>query len=179
MHSACERFLQKHSIKTQIRMHIYKAHTANRLVDISIAPFDCRQYLQSNIVCSNTWSCLGDNMCLVYIIFGWNVVEFNWSLNFFIFCILCHVVFIPCYSCIYLTFVGNVTPCHYDEQENFFGQVLGYKRVILFPPNQFECLYPYPVFHPHDRQCQVRRKVHLSVFWLIANKSRIIWCKLV
>lgn len=50
---------------------------------------------------------------------------------------------------------GNVTPCHYDEQENFFAQVLGYKRVILFPPNLFECLYPYPVFHPHDRQCQV------------------------
>ncbi|XP_071455376.1 hypoxia-inducible factor 1-alpha inhibitor-like [Hetaerina americana] len=50
---------------------------------------------------------------------------------------------------------GNVTPCHYDEQQNFFAQIRGYKRCILFPPEQFECLYPHPVFHPHDRQSQV------------------------
>lgn len=50
---------------------------------------------------------------------------------------------------------GNVTPCHYDEQENLFAQVQGYKRFILFPPEQFNCLYPYPVHHPHDRQSQV------------------------
>uniref|UniRef100_A0A8D2NPQ8 Hypoxia inducible factor 1 subunit alpha inhibitor n=1 Tax=Zosterops lateralis melanops TaxID=1220523 RepID=A0A8D2NPQ8_ZOSLA len=28
-------------------------------------------------------------------------------------------------------------------------------RCILFPPDQFECLYPYPVHHPCDRQSQV------------------------
>ncbi|RZF37054.1 hypothetical protein LSTR_LSTR012397 [Laodelphax striatellus] len=50
---------------------------------------------------------------------------------------------------------GNVTPCHYDEQENLFAQIRGYKRCILFSPDQFECLYPYPVYHPHDRQSQV------------------------
>ncbi|KAI0215867.1 Hypoxia-inducible factor 1-alpha inhibitor [Lamellibrachia satsuma] len=50
---------------------------------------------------------------------------------------------------------GNITPCHYDEQENFLSQVQGYKRVILFSPSEFECLYPYPVHHPHDRQSQV------------------------
>ena len=50
---------------------------------------------------------------------------------------------------------GDVTPCHYDEQENFYAQIDGYKRVILFPPEQFECLYPHPVHHPHDRQTQV------------------------
>ncbi|XP_066250308.1 hypoxia-inducible factor 1-alpha inhibitor-like [Euwallacea similis] len=50
---------------------------------------------------------------------------------------------------------GNVTPCHYDEQQNFFGQVHGYKRCILFPPRDFECLYPHPVHHPHDRQSMV------------------------
>ena len=52
---------------------------------------------------------------------------------------------------------GNVTPCHYDEQENFYTQIGGYKRVILFPPEQFECLYPHPVHHPHDRQTQVSK----------------------
>lgn len=52
--------------------------------------------------------------------------------------------------------IGNVTPAHYDEQQNFFAQIKGYKRCILFPPDQFECLYPYPVHHPCDRQSQVR-----------------------
>ncbi|CAG0914784.1 unnamed protein product [Notodromas monacha] len=56
---------------------------------------------------------------------------------------------------IYIGMEGNVTPVHYDEQENFFAQVEGFKRCILFPPETFECLYPYPVFHPHDRQSQV------------------------
>nr|CAD7588920.1 unnamed protein product [Timema genevievae] len=50
---------------------------------------------------------------------------------------------------------GNVTPCHYDEQQNLFAQIRGHKRCVLFPPEQFECFYPYPVFHPHDRQSQV------------------------
>ncbi|KDR18274.1 hypoxia-inducible factor 1-alpha inhibitor-like [Zootermopsis nevadensis] len=50
---------------------------------------------------------------------------------------------------------GNVTPCHYDEQQNFFAEVRGFKRCILFPPEQFECFYPHPVYHPHDRQSQV------------------------
>ncbi|KAG2463016.1 HIF1N inhibitor, partial [Polypterus senegalus] len=50
---------------------------------------------------------------------------------------------------------GNVTPAHYDEQQNFFAQIKGYKRCILFPPDQFDRLYPFPVHHPCDRQSQV------------------------
>uniref|UniRef100_A0A1A8GXL8 Hypoxia-inducible factor 1-alpha inhibitor n=1 Tax=Nothobranchius korthausae TaxID=1143690 RepID=A0A1A8GXL8_9TELE len=50
---------------------------------------------------------------------------------------------------------GNVTPAHYDEQQNFFAQIKGHKRCILFHPDQFECLYPYPVHHPCDRQSQI------------------------
>jgi len=50
---------------------------------------------------------------------------------------------------------GNVTPIHFDEQENMFAQIRGKKRIFLFPPEQFECFYAYPVVHPCDRQGQV------------------------
>ena len=48
-----------------------------------------------------------------------------------------------------------MTPAHYDEQENFFAHVKGYKRFLLFAPDQFPCMYPYPTYHPCDRQSQV------------------------
>jgi hypoxia-inducible factor 1-alpha inhibitor (HIF hydroxylase) len=50
---------------------------------------------------------------------------------------------------------ANITPCHYDEQENFFAQVGGEKRCLLFSPSMFKCLYPFPVHHPCDRQCMI------------------------
>ena len=55
---------------------------------------------------------------------------------------------------------GNITPVHYDEQENFFAQAKGFKRCILFPPSQFRCLYPFPYHHPCDRQSQVGEKLN-------------------
>lgn len=47
------------------------------------------------------------------------------------------------------------SPCHYDPQDNVFLQVTGYKRVLLFHPRHFGCLYPWPVHHPQDRQSRV------------------------
>ena len=49
----------------------------------------------------------------------------------------------------------NSTPAHYDEQQNFFAQLVGQKRVVLFSPDDFGCLYPFPVHHPNDRQTMV------------------------
>lgn len=50
---------------------------------------------------------------------------------------------------------GFTTPLHYDEVENIFTQLFGRKRVRLFPSDCWQCLYPFPVGHPRDRQCQV------------------------
>ena len=57
-----------------------------------------------------------------------------------------------------LLFVGTegcTTPCHYDEQQNLFAQIKGRKRFLLFGPDNFKNLYPYPVHHPYDGQSQV------------------------
>lgn len=67
---------------------------------------------------------------------------------------------------------GNVTPAHYDEQENFFAQIRGYKRFILFHPDQFKCMYPYPTYHPCDRQSQVRKRK--TVFFTLNQIPRTL-----
>lgn len=77
-----------------------------------------------------------------------------------------------------LSFVkGNVTPAHYDEQQNFFAQIKGYKRCILFPPDQFECLYPYPVHHPCDRQSQVLHGRKLPKCQVCYQMLIFLWCQ--
>jgi hypothetical protein len=50
---------------------------------------------------------------------------------------------------------GVTTKTHYDEAFNLFGQVSGRKLFVLFDPDSFSKLYPYPVHHAHDRQAQV------------------------
>uniref|UniRef100_A0A8D9A564 Hypoxia-inducible factor 1-alpha inhibitor n=1 Tax=Cacopsylla melanoneura TaxID=428564 RepID=A0A8D9A564_9HEMI len=60
------------------------------------------------------------------------------------------------FNLLLISMEGNVTPCHYDEQQNLFVGIRGIKRCILFPPEQFDCLYPPPVSDPHDRQSQTK-----------------------
>eukprot|EP01121_Diplochlamys_sp_Union-15-3_P000772 TRINITY_DN10645_c0_g1_i1.p1 TRINITY_DN10645_c0_g1~~TRINITY_DN10645_c0_g1_i1.p1 ORF type:complete len:174 (+),score=30.53 TRINITY_DN10645_c0_g1_i1:68-589(+) len=48
-----------------------------------------------------------------------------------------------------------ITTLHYDEAYNLFAQVNGHKKFTLFSPDEFKNLYPFPVHHPNDRQCQV------------------------
>lgn len=46
---------------------------------------------------------------------------------------------------------GATTPAHFDEQHNFLQQVRGEKLVVLFPPDDYTRMYPFPVTHPCDR----------------------------
>jgi len=44
---------------------------------------------------------------------------------------------------------------HYDMDHNFFMQMVGRKRFILFPPWETKNLYPNPSIHPCNRKAQV------------------------
>jgi len=63
----------------------------------------------------------------------------------------------PPMSAIHL-FVGSRATCyhcHYDLNPNLHFQLSGRKRFIIFPPEDWPCLYPYPVHHDLDRRSQV------------------------
>ena len=42
-----------------------------------------------------------------------------------------------------------------DLQPNLHVQLVGRKRFIMFPPEQWERLYPFPIHHEYDRRSQV------------------------
>ena len=50
---------------------------------------------------------------------------------------------------------GALTGLHYDANSVFLFQVLGRKRIILFPPSELSHLAPYPCDHFMARRCLV------------------------
>jgi hypothetical protein len=52
---------------------------------------------------------------------------------------------------------GSISPLHYDIAANFFCQVSGAKRMVLFPPDQTAYLYPFPATSqiPHMSQVDI------------------------
>jgi hypoxia-inducible factor 1-alpha inhibitor (HIF hydroxylase) len=50
---------------------------------------------------------------------------------------------------------GATTHMHYDIFYNFYAQLYGRKRFILFPPTHRPYLYLYPFLHPGAQQSQV------------------------
>lgn len=50
---------------------------------------------------------------------------------------------------------GTLYHCHYDLQPNLHVQLTGKKRFIIFPPEDWEHLYPFPLHHDLDRRSQV------------------------
>jgi len=50
---------------------------------------------------------------------------------------------------------GATTHTHYDITHNFYAQIVGVKRFVLFPPEDFVNLYLFPFLHPGAQQSQV------------------------
>lgn len=50
---------------------------------------------------------------------------------------------------------GATTHTHYDISQNFYIQIYGTKRFVLFPPSEYSNLYLYPFVHPGAQQSQV------------------------
>jgi hypothetical protein len=50
------------------------------------------------------------------------------------------------YSNVWIGSEGNVTRCHYDMQDNLLAQVVGRKRVTLFPSGNMWSMYPRSPF---------------------------------
>lgn len=50
---------------------------------------------------------------------------------------------------------GVIAHTHLDSYDNFFVQLRGRKRFLLFEPAQAEYLHPYPFLHPSHAQAQV------------------------
>jgi hypothetical protein len=50
---------------------------------------------------------------------------------------------------------GSVSPTHYDRDASVLVQVVGRKRMLLFDPDQLECLSPYPEQHLLRRRARV------------------------
>ncbi|XP_069096461.1 hypoxia-inducible factor 1-alpha inhibitor [Pleurodeles waltl] len=123
------------------RLEIKFGEFVKKLREIQQAGGEDRFYLQQTL--NDT---VGKNIVVDFLGFNWNWInkqqaKHNWGQL--------------TSNLLLIGMEGNVTPAHYDEQQNFFAQIKGFKRCILFPPDQFECLYPYPVHHPCDRQSQV------------------------
>ncbi len=47
---------------------------------------------------------------------------------------------------------GATAHCHYDGYYNFYVQIYGRKRFVLFPPTAHQVLGVYPFLHPHHAQ---------------------------
>ena len=51
--------------------------------------------------------------------------------------------------------IGATTHAHYDVEHNFFAQIRGTKRFVLWPPQRHDDLALHPTRHPHHRQSRL------------------------
>lgn len=50
---------------------------------------------------------------------------------------------------------GVYSPLHFDAQDSHLIQLVGHKRLVLWPPSALEHLRPYEAGHPLARRCRV------------------------
>jgi len=60
---------------------------------------------------------------------------------------------------------GVIAHTHLDSYDNFFVQLHGKKRFLLFNPAQATNLHPYPFLHPSHAQAQVDIQLPDLSFW--------------
>jgi len=56
---------------------------------------------------------------------------------------------------LWLSQPGVTAHAHYDKSHNFLTQIMGRKRVLLWPPHMGPLLYPFPHSHPSYHQSAV------------------------
>ena len=60
------------------------------------------------------------------------------------------------HSCtVWMGMGGGATPMHFDAMSNFFTQLVGRKRVLVFPPSQAYNIYPHACEHVQDSYSMV------------------------
>ena len=76
-------------------------------------------------------------------------------------------------STLWLGTRGVTANCHFDRSHNFFVQLSGQKRWILYPPTDWNSFYLYPSFHPSYHQSQVGKlqSVDIDSFPLFIRHS--------
>jgi len=61
----------------------------------------------------------------------------------------------PDLNVLFMSTANASIPAHYEERHNFLAQARGRQIVVLFPPDDYTNMYPFPVTHPCDRVSMV------------------------
>lgn len=75
----------------------------------------------------------------------------------------------------WLSHAGVVSQTHYDQTNNMFIQLVGSKRMLLYPPEAWPSMHVYPSFHPSYRQSQVKTCWCVRLCWGLAQLTCLWW----
>jgi hypothetical protein len=64
---------------------------------------------------------------------------------------------------VWMAHPGIIAQTHYDQSHNLHTSILGRKRFLLFPPEEWKSMYLFPNLSPHKRQSQVPIDVRVKM----------------